>query len=363
MVSYGQEHQEDASGILAVSPPDFRPKFEPSKLLLTWPNGSTAGLYSAEEPERLRGPQEHWAWCDELGAWKRPQDTWDMLTFGLRLGRHPQACITTTPRPIPLVRQLLDDPATAISRGTTYDNRENLAPSFLHTLVARYEGTRLGRQELLAELLEDVPGALWRLGMIDALRLPEPPDLVRIVVGVDPAVTSNEKSDETGIVVAGVDKAGQGYVLADASGIMTPHGWASEAVAQYHRWKADRIVGEVNNGGDLVEMAIRTVDPKVSYKSVWASRGKAIRAEPIAALYEQKRVNHCGIIETNGHRTGSLVKLEDEMCSWDPTVGGKSPGRMDALVWALTDLMLGRYQIQVPKITLPNLTKPSDFMR
>lgn len=341
MISYGHEGTEGAAGILAISRPDFRPLYEPSKRLLTWPNGSTGTAYSAEEPDRLRGPQHHGFWADELAAWKRLRETWDMLMMGNRLGANPQGCITTTPRPLDVVKELLANSRTATARGSTYDNRANLAPAFFNTIISRYEGTRLGRQELLAELLEDVPGALWTLAMIDAARVAEAPELTRIVVAVDPAVTSTETSDETGIVVVGVGKDGDGYVLADHSGKYSPNGWASEAVALYNRWKADRVVAEVNNGGDLVEAAVRTVDQSVPYKAVHASRGKRVRAEPVAALYEQGKVHHCGIVQSNGHRHGALVKLEDQQCSWDPTGKGKSPDRVDALVWGITELMLG----------------------
>lgn len=323
---------EGESGIMAVCPPSFRPNYEPSKRRLTWPNGAQATTFSADQPDLLRGPQHDLAWCDELASWRYVEDTWDNLMFGLRLGKNPQAVITTTPRPIPLIRQLLGDPLAVVTRGTTYENRDNLAPTFLAQILAKYEGTRLGRQELNAELLDDVPGALWQREQLDATRVKAAPEhLRRVVVGVDPAVTSGEDSDETGIVVAAVGVDGHGYVLADLSCRLSPDQWAKRAVAAYHDFKADRIVAEVNNGGDLVERILRTVDHHVSYRAVRASRGKVTRAEPIAALYEQGRVHHIG----------SLAQLEDQLCLFTPDGEFQtSPDRADALVWALTDLML-----------------------
>ena len=341
MLSAGLENVPGASGILAVSPPDFMPIYEPSKRTLTWPNGTVATTYSAEEPDRLRGPQHHWFAADEVAAWSRGQDTWDMLMFGLRLGERPQACITTTPRPIPLLKSLIADPRTVTTRGTTYDNRENLAPDFFQSIIRRYEGTRIGRQELHAELLEDVPGALWSWEMIDSNRVKEPPlKLRRVVVAIDPAVSSSETSDETGIIVAGVGYCGckggdkeelHGFILEDVSGKYSPNEWAQEAVSAFKRHRADRVVAEVNNGGALVEANLRTLEECISYKAVHASKGKQIRAEPIAALYEQGKVHHIGV----------HTKLEDQCATWDPLAKGKSPDRLDALVWALTELMLG----------------------
>lgn len=320
---------EGESGILAISPNNNRPKYEPSKRRLTWRSGALATLYSADEPERLRGPQHDFAWCDEICTW-RYQEAWDMLLFGLRLGADPRAVVTTTPKPIPIVKRLLNSPLTVVTRGTTYENRGNLAPAFFEQIVAQYEGTRMGRQELSAELLDDNPGALWKRSQIDALRVSKHPELKRIVVAVDPAVTSNQDSDETGIVVLGLGDDDHGYVLDDATGILTPDGWAQATSRLYRSWQADRVVAEVNNGGDLVEANLRTVDEHISYSAVRASRGKAIRAEPIAALYEQRKIHHVGM----------LAKLEDELCGWDPTTSRWSPNRLDALVWGLTELML-----------------------
>lgn len=320
---------EGESGILAVSPPWNRPLYEPSKRRLTWPNGAIATTYSADEPDRLRGPQHDDAACDEIAAWRYPE-TWDMLMFGLRLGDDPQVLAATTPKPVKLIRNLLASSSTVVTRGSTYENLGNLAPVFLEEIVARYEGTRLGRQELNAELLDDVPGALWTRRLLDDLRVSEAPDLQRIVVSIDPAVTSGEEADETGISVAGLGVDGHGYVLGDLSCRLSPDGWARRAVNAYHDRRADRLVAEVNNGGDLVERVIRTVDRNVSYRAVHASRGKRVRAEPIAALYEQGKVHHAG----------ALPDLEDQMCAYTPDGYAGSPDRLDALVWALTDLML-----------------------
>jgi phage terminase large subunit-like protein len=326
---------EGESGLLAVAPPYDRPVYEPSKHRLTWPNGAIAETFSADEPDRLRGPQHDLAWCDELAAWRYP-GAWDMLLFGLRLGADPRVVVTTTPRPTRLIRALLGDPKVAVTRGRTIENRANLAPAFLEQIVKRYQGTRLGRQELDAELLDDLPGALWTHALIDAARLPAAPPsgLARIVVAIDPAVSSGEAADETGIIVAGRDHAGRGYVLADASGRFAPVEWARVAVAAYNAHRADRVVAEINNGGEMVEATLRIVDPAVAFRAVHASRGKAARAEPIAALYEQGRVHHIG----------ALAQLEDQMCAFasdfDRAAAGYSPDRVDALVWALTDLFI-----------------------
>lgn len=318
---------EGESGIIACSRPDFMPEYEPSKRRLTWPNGAIATTYSGEEPNRLRGPQHDFAWADEPAAWKYPE-TWDMLMFGLRLGEDPRCVATTTPRPTKLIREIKDGDGTVLTRGTTYDNKANLAPTFFSKIITKYEGTRLGRQELNGEILEDNPGALWKRAVIDNLRVKEAPVLIRIVVGVDPAVTSNPDSDETGIVVAGKAADGHCYVLGDYSVQGTPLEWATASIRAYQTHKADKIIGEANNGGDLVEVNIRTVDTFAAYGKVHASRGKHTRAEPISSLYEQGKVHH----------VGSFVQLEDQMCEWAPDTGEKSPDRMDALVWALTEL-------------------------
>lgn len=291
-------------------------------------NGSRVKLFSADEPDRLRGPQHHGAWCDELASWRYPE-AWDQLAFGLRLGSQPRIVVTTTPRPTKLVRQLKQRVDVHLTVGSTFDNAANLAPAALEQLRARYEGTRLGRQELYAEVLTDVPGALWTLALIDDHRVDTTPELVRVTTAIDPAVTSDEDSDETGIVVAGKGTDGHCYVLADRSARVSPDRWARRAIAAHDDHEGDRVVGEANNGGDLVETVLRAVDPSVPYKKVHASRGKRVRAEPVAALYEQGRVHHVGL----------FGELEEQMISWTPD-SGDSPDRMDALVWAITDLML-----------------------
>lgn len=324
---------EGESGLLSIGPEEERPDYEPSLHRLTWPNGAVATLFSADEPDRLRGPQHDLAWCDELAAWRYPA-AWDMLMFGLRLGRDPRVVVTTTPRPIRLLRELLADPRTVVTRGRTLDNKANLAPGFLDQIVRRYQGTRLGRQELDGEILDDLPGALWRHGLIDAARLPAAPPLVRVVVAIDPAVASGEQADETGIIVAGRDAGGDGYILADASGRYPPADWARAALTAFRTHRADRIVAEVNNGGELVEAMLRTLDPNVPYAAVHAARGKVARAEPVAALYEQGRIHHIG----------AFPALEDQMCAFGPdfdrAAAGYSPDRVDALVWALSELFV-----------------------
>jgi phage terminase large subunit-like protein len=334
---------EGESGILANyarRPESERPVYEPSRRQLTWPNGTIAKTYSAEEPARLRGPQHHYYWADELAAWDDPRAAWDQLQFGLRLGQHPRGVVTTTPRPLPIIRALVADPSVAVTRGSTYDNQQNLAPSFLKAVLRAYEGTRIGRQELNAEVLTDNPNALWKQAIIDALRVKEAPlEMRRIAVAIDPAVTSNPDSDLTGIVAAGIAPCRalpacngdlHAFVFEDASGIYTPMQWAEKAAEVYRRREADRVIGEVNNGGDLVESNLRAYgDRDLAYRKVTASRGKAVRAEPISGLYEQGKVHHVG---THG-------KLEDEMTQWDPLAGMRSPSRMDALVWVLTDLL------------------------
>ncbi len=319
---------EGESGLLAVCPPSNRPVYEPSRRRLVWPNGAIATTYSADQPDRLRGPQHDAAWCDELAAWRYPM-SWDNLMLGLRLGTAPQTVVTTTPKPVRLLRDILASPTTAVTRGTTYDNTAHLPETYLAAIRTAYEGTRLGRQELYAELLMDTPGALWTRDVIDVNRVVTVPELRRIVVAIDPAVTSSERSDETGIIVAGIGVNGHGYVLSDRSLRASPDTWARQAVSAYMSYSADRIIAEANNGGDLVEVVVRTVDPDVAYRSVRASRGKVSRAEPVAALYEQGRIHHVGVFD----------QLEEQMTQYVAN-NQTSPDRLDALVWALTDLML-----------------------
>jgi phage terminase large subunit-like protein len=326
---------EGESGILAVARPGEKPVYQSTKRRLTWPNGSTAYAYSAEVPAQLRGPQHHYAWCDEPTAWTDARkgdvlDTaWNNLMLGLRLGSDPRCVATTTPKPVALIRTILGRKSTAVTRGTTYDNLANLAPSFREEVLAAYEGTRIGRQELLGELLEDVEGALWTLAMIDAARVAPGavPDLARVVVSVDPSGGDGPGSDEQGIIVAGLGTDGDVYVLADRSCKLSPLGWASRAVAAYREFDADRVVAEVNFGGQMVASTIGQADPQVPVKVITASRGKVQRAEPVAVAYEKERVHH----------VGALARLEDQMTTWTP-VDGTSPDRMDALVWAVTEL-------------------------
>lgn len=296
------------------------------------PNGSRIKGFSAEKPDRLRGPQHHGAWCDELAAWASPE-TFDQLQFGLRLGDNPQVIVTTTPRPTKIVKEILKDPETIVTRGSTYENKDNLAASTLVTLQNKYENTRLGRQELFGEILDDNPGALWTRAGIESARikLENIPPLIRVVVGVDPAVTNTETSDSTGIVTAGLSADGHYYVLADNTLKASPQDWAMKAVQAFELHKADRIVAETNNGGDLVVHLLQQVKNTVPVKKVTASRGKLVRAEPIAALYEQGRVHHVGY----------FGEMEDQMCEYEPGSGMDSPDRMDALVWALTELSEG----------------------
>lgn len=324
---------EGESGILAVSPPWNRPVYLPSKRKLIWPNGATATTFSAEQPERLRGPQCGLLWADELASWKYPE-TWDMAMFGFRKG-DPKGIVTTTPKPVPLVKELLTTKGVVITKGSTYDNKDNLAEVFFDTIITKYEGTRLGEQELHAKILEDTPGALWTYDNIALHRVTyedfKSIDLVRIAVGIDPAVSSKTTSNETGIVAGGIDADGEGYILADGSGIYSPIAWARQAVTIFAALKADRIIAEVNNGGDLVEANLRVVSPMIPYAKVHASRGKRARAEPISSLYERGLVHHVGTFPT----------LEDQMTTWDATDSSDSPDRLDALVWVLTWLMLG----------------------
>lgn len=299
------------------------------EILLT--NGSRIKLFSADKPDRFRGPQHHGAWCDELAAY-RYTDAWDQLQFGLRLGSQPRVIVTTTPRPTSLIRALAnrEDGSVVVTRGSTFDNAANLAPTALADLKLRYEGTRLGRQELYGEIIDEVDGALWHNAMLEESRVADAPPLIRIVVAIDPATTSGEKSDETGIVVAGVTGDGHYYILDDLSRRASPDAWARAAVEAYYKWKADRIIGEGNNGGDMIESLLRQVDPTIPYKKVTATRGKLLRAEPIASLYEQGRAHH----------VGSFAALEDQMTNYTPDADF-SPDRLDALVWAMTDLMEG----------------------
>ena len=326
------------SGILACSPPDRRPEWIASRKMLIWPNGATAQLFSAHEPEALRGPQFDAAWVDELAKWKRAEEAWDMLQFGLRLGTQPQVCVTTTPRNLGLLRDLLGRESTVVTHAPTDANRANLAQGFLEEVQRRYAGTRLGRQELDGVMLSDAEGALWSAAVLSACQVAEVPKLDRIVVAVDPPVTGHKGSDDCGIIVAGVVMQGppqewRAYVLEDATvSAASPLDWARAAIAAMARHGAERLVAEVNQGGALVESVIRQVDPLVPFHAVHATRGKVVRAEPVAALYEQGRIAH----------VRGLGKLEDQMGQM--TAGGYlgrgSPDRVDALVWALHEVMI-----------------------
>jgi len=320
---------EGESGLIGVIPPSLVKNWNRSMGELELTNGTRFKLFSADEPDRLRGYQHHRAWCDELASWRYPE-AWDQLLLGLRLGQDPRVVITTTPKPTALVRSLLQREGVYVTRGSTFENAENLAPAALQQLKERYAGTRMGRQELEAEVLEDVEGALWQRSMIDDLRVKSAPEMQRVVVAIDPAVTSGEDSDETGIVVAGKGIDGHGYVLADRTCRLSPDGWVRRAVIAYDQFEADKLIGEVNNGGDLVERVIRTVGRNYPYKAVRASRGKMVRADPISALYEQGRVHH----------VGSFPELEDQMCQFTPDGYDGSPDRVDALVWAMSELMI-----------------------
>lgn len=344
---------EGPAGILACHPKDFRPLYEPSKRRLTWPNGAQATLYNAVEPDQLRGPQHDAAWGDEVAKWRYMQETWDQLQFGLRLGNHPRSIVTTTPRPLPLIRKLMNDPDTAVTRGRTYDNATNLAGTFLKQIEERYGGTRMGRQELEGEVLDDIPGSLWQRSTIDLHRRPEAPEMQRIVVAIDPAASSEEGSDETGIICVGMakdaDGYNRGYVLADRSLRGTPEEWAGAAVSLYREFEADRIIAEKNQGGEMVEAVIRAVDRNAPVTLVHASRGKHVRAEPISALYEQGRVHH----------VGRFNELEDQMClfsrDYDRTNG--SPDRVDALVWGLAAL----FERMTARRSKPEPEKDEDY--
>ncbi|MBZ4024030.1 ATP-binding protein [Rhodobacter sp. TJ_12] len=327
------------SGILACTPPDRRPHWEATRRRLVWDNGATAQAFSAQEPEGLRGPQFDAAWADELGKWKKAEEAWDMLQFALRLGAHPQQVITTTPRNLGVLKTILNNPSTVVTHAPTEANRAYLAQSFLDEVQARYAGTRLGRQELEGVLLDDVEGALWTTAMLESARIDRAPEMDRIVVALDPAVTGGAGADECGIMVVGAVTRGpvsdwRAYVLEDASLRGRPTDWARAAMAAMERWGAEKLVAEVNQGGDLIESVLRQIDPLVPFKALRAARGKAARAEPVAALYEQGRVKHC--------RAGGLGTLEDQMCRMTVQgyTGPGSPDRVDALVWAMTEVMI-----------------------
>lgn len=322
---------EGDSGLLRVLPPNTVDLWNRSLGELLLANGTRYKLFSADQPERLRGPQHHRAWCDELGAWRYP-DAWDMLMFGLRLGMHPQAVVTTTPRPSRLIKELSERKDVHLTHGNTFENAAHLAPSALETLKRRYLQTRIGRQELFAEILDDNPAALWKRAQLDALRVTKAPDCSRIVVAVDPPAASGDEEGQAacGIVVCGLGEDGHGYVLEDCSLRGSPNEWGQAVVTAYHKYVADLVVGEVNQGGDMVRYVVQTAAQgyAIPFKAVRATRGKYLRAEPVAALDEQGRVHHVGFFPL----------LEDQLVEWTP--GDTSPDRLDARVWGITELML-----------------------
>jgi phage terminase large subunit-like protein len=332
---------EGESGLLSCLPPSAVKLWNRSLGELILKNETIFKIFSGDKPDGLRGYQFHRAWVDELAKFRYARETWTQLQLGMRLGDDPRTIVTTTPRPLALIRDLMHRENVHVTRGSTFDNARNLAPPFLEEVRARYEGTRIGRQELYGEYLEDVPGALWTRSLIDAKRTREAPDLVRVVVAIDPAMTSGEDADETGIVVAGRGADGRGYVLADRTCRLSPDGWARRATHAFDEFSADRVVAEINNGGEMVEYTLRTVSgsryQRIPYKSLHASRGKRVRAEPVAALYEQGKVSH----------VGSFPEMEDQMCSFVPDEVSFSPDRVDALVWALTELMLTERKAKV----------------
>ena len=327
---------EGESGILASIPKDQRPTYETTKRRLTWKNGAVALAFSSHEPDHLRGVQFDTVWVDELATYEYARETWETMRFALRLSDDPRCLVTTTPKPMAIIKEIIKEEGTVLTTGSSYDNQANLTPQFFDQILSRYENTRIGRQEIHAELLDEAEGSLWKRDWIENTRVGECPNLLRIVVAIDPAVTKNKESDETGIVVAGIDDKNELYILDDSSGRYTPQQWGGEAIALYKRWMADRIVAETNNGGMMVESVLRQIDESIPYKSVHATKGKRVRAEPVSALYEQGRVHH----------VGRHNDLEDQLCNWDP-MSNDSPDRLDALVWACTELIgVGSPQIR-----------------
>jgi len=329
---------EGESGILACAPKDFYPQYIPSAKKLIFPNGVVSHIYYGSEPDKARGPQSDFLWCDELAKWQRPEETFDNLLMGLRLGDNPLCIISSTPRPTKFLMDIekredqLGRKCTVVTRGNTEENYSNLSPVFISTIISKYKGTRLGRQELEGAFLDDNPDALWKRSDIDNSRVKGIPDLDYVVVGVDPAATSKKGSDDTGIIVVGRGVNGDGYVLGDYTCHETPQKWGEAVITAYHKHEANIVIAEVNNGGEMVERNLMVIDSTIPFKAVTASRGKAIRAEPISSLYEQGRIHHFGFFR----------ELEDQLCEWVPGEGD-SPDRMDALVWALSSLNLLKY--------------------
>jgi len=353
MIALVAETQKDLEEVMIprlikVSPEIEAPEVRYKPVRIKWPGGAVAYGYNGTEPDQLRGPEFDTAWVDELAKYSKARETWDMLQFTMRRGV-PKVLVTTTPRPIPIIKDIMAKSGTAVTRGKTLDNADNLAAEFIEDIMAKYAGTRLGRQELDGEIVDDVPGALWTRAMLDTTRVDEAPEMARVVVAIDPSGTDgDDEGDDIGIVVAGRGVDGRGYVLEDCTCKLSPDGWARRSITAYHRHQADRIVAERNFGGAMVGAVIRAADGSVPFKEVVASRGKAARAEPVSALYEQGRVSH----------VGSFTALEDEMCLMTGSgfVGEGSPNRVDALVWALTEVMLG---YQPPKSDGGNVDIPS----
>lgn len=338
----------EESSILKSSPSWFMPEYQPSKRRVVWPNGAVATMYSGDEPDQLRGPQHDTVWMDEIAKFRYPQETWDNMELGLRMGDNPQVAVTSTPRPIKIIKNLIADSATVDVTGSSYENMDNLAPRFIERVIKKYEGTRIGKQELYGELLDDDPKALWNRDLLDSTRVVEYPDLHKVVVAIDPAASSGQ----TGIVVVGIAKVGDdvhGYVLDDVS---TPEGskperWAAAAISAYNKWSASYIVAEINNGGDMIENVIRNVQggKYIPYKVVRATKGKYTRAEPVSTMFEQGRA----------HMVGYYSDLEDQLCQWVP--GNDSPDRLDAMVWAFTAMEM----VHVPSALPKQPQEPSRF--
>lgn len=325
---------EGESGLLGIHPREEKPLFIPSKRLIKWPNGAVASLFGAENADQLRGPQFDGAWVDELAKFRRAPEVWSQLQLCMRLGKNPRTIVTTTPRPLKLIQSMITANDVHVTKGSTFDNALNLAPTYLDQVRDQFLNTRLGAQEIYAEMLTETVGALWQRQLIQ-YRQPAyddrgKPDLKRIVIAIDPATTTHDHSDETGIVVVGVDEMNQAYILEDLSGKLSPNDWGQRVVNSYYRLKADKVVVEINKGGDLVENVLRSIDSTIPIKAVRATRGKYTRAEPIAALYEQGRVFHAQ----------PFTILEAQMCDYVPGLTSKSPDRMDALVWGITELIL-----------------------
>ncbi|MBS0271222.1 MAG: DNA-packaging protein [Proteobacteria bacterium] len=322
---------EGPSGLLAVHPPAERPLYEPSKRQIMWPCGALATCFSAQAYEQLRGPQFDTAWVDELAKFQDAEKVWNQLMFTLRRGINPRAIVTTTPRSTQFIKKLSQDPDIVVTKGSTFENAKNLARPFLDYMFKHYEKSSLGRQELYADFIDDHQGALWNSKLIEQARSSfQNIPLQRIVISIDPAVSCGAQSDETGIIAAGITTQGVGVVLEDFSIKAPASAWIKRAIDAYHRLNADRIVAEVNMGGDLVEQLLRSYDTSISFKAVRATRSKIIRAEPIAALYERGKIWHAQ----------HFPELEAQLCTYIPGVSPKSPDRLDALVWALSDLLL-----------------------